>query len=40
MRAGLSSYMGGKVTEYIKSEQAARELNQKLKATRFDPGIA
>ena len=35
MKAGLSSYMGGKLTEYIESEHAARELNQKVKATRF-----
>lgn len=35
MRAGLSSYMGAKVTEQIEMERAARELNQKVKATRF-----
>jgi hypothetical protein len=35
MKAGLSSYMGGKLTEYIKNERAARELNQKVKMTRF-----
>jgi hypothetical protein len=35
MKAGLSSYMGGKLTEYIKIEHAAREPNQKIKMTRF-----
>ena len=35
MKAGLSSYMGGKINEYIKNERAAHELNQKIKATRF-----
>jgi hypothetical protein len=35
MKAGLSSYMGAKLTEYIKAEAAARELNQKAKLTRF-----
>jgi hypothetical protein len=35
MKAGLSSYMGGKLTEYIKNDQAAREQNQKIKMTRF-----
>jgi hypothetical protein len=35
MKAGLSSYMGEKIADYIKSEQAARELNQKIKMTRF-----
>ena len=35
MRAGLSSYMGAKITEYIESERAARGLNQKVKITRF-----
>ena len=35
MKAGLSSYMGAKLTEYIKNDQAARELNQKIKMTRF-----
>jgi hypothetical protein len=35
MKAGLSSYMGKKLGEYIKNEQAARELNQKKKMTRF-----
>jgi hypothetical protein len=35
MKAGLSSYMGKKIADYIKSEQAARELNQKIKMTRF-----
>jgi len=35
MKAGLSSYMGVKIIEYIKNERAAHELNQKIKATRF-----
>ena len=35
MRAGLSSYMDAKLTEHIERERAARELNQKVKATRF-----
>ncbi len=35
MKAGLSSYMRAKLTEYIKSERATRELNQKVKMTRF-----
>jgi hypothetical protein len=35
MKAGLSSYMGGKLTDYIHSEQIAREQNQKIKMTRF-----
>ena len=35
MKAGLSSYMGGKIIEYIKNERAARELNQKLQRSRF-----
>jgi hypothetical protein len=35
MRAGFSSYMGGKVTEYIETEKEARKLNQKIKMTRF-----
>jgi hypothetical protein len=35
MKAGLSSYMGGKLTEYIKADYLARELNQKIKMTRF-----
>ena len=35
MRAGLSRYMGKKLAEYIKSEQAARESNQKIKLPRF-----
>ena len=33
MKAGLSSYMGEKVTEHIQSEEVARKLNQK--AARF-----
>ena len=35
MKAGLSSYMGGKITEYIENERKAREQNQILKLTRF-----
>ena len=35
MKAGLSSYMGAKVTEYIENKRVAREQNQKLKLTRF-----
>jgi hypothetical protein len=35
MKAGLSSYMGAKLTDYIKNDRAARELNQKMKMTRF-----
>jgi len=35
MRAGLSSYMGDKLAQYIKEDRAAREQNQKVKMTRF-----
>jgi len=35
MKASLSSYMGGKIIEYIKNERAAHELNQKLQRSRF-----
>jgi hypothetical protein len=35
MRAGLSKYMGAKLAEYIKNEQAAREQNQRIKMTHF-----
>jgi len=35
MRAGLSSYMGEKIAQYIKDERAAREHGQKVKMTRF-----
>jgi len=35
MKAGLSSYMGDKVLEHIRAENAARELNQRMKMTRF-----
>jgi cell division protein FtsX len=35
MKVGLSRYMGINIGEYIKNEQAARELNQKMKMTRF-----
>ena len=35
MRAGLSSYMGEKLAQYIKEDRAAREQNQKVKITRF-----
>ncbi len=36
MKAGLSSCMGGKLTEYIQNDRAAREQNQKkIQMTRF-----
>jgi hypothetical protein len=35
MKAGLSSYMGQKLTDYIHNEQLAREQNQKIEMTRF-----
>lgn len=35
MKAGISSYMGEKLAQYIKDERAARELNQRMKMTRF-----
>ena len=35
MKAGLSSYMGAKLTKYIEDESVAREQNQKIKLTRF-----
>ena len=35
MKAGLSSYMGAKITKHIEDKRAARELNQKVKLTRF-----
>jgi hypothetical protein len=35
MRAGLSSYMGAKVTEYIQAERAARERNERVQRNRF-----
>ena len=35
MKAGLSSYMGGKISKYIHDEKIAREQNQKVKMTRF-----
>jgi hypothetical protein len=35
MKSGLSKYMGAKLSEYIKNERAARELNQKVKMTPF-----
>jgi hypothetical protein len=35
MKTGLSSYMGDKVTEQIKLDNAARERNEKAKRTRF-----
>ena len=35
MKAGLSSYMGGKITEFIKSEKIARQQNQNVRMTRF-----
>jgi hypothetical protein len=35
MLAGLSSYMGLKITEYIQAERAARDRNKKIIRTRF-----
>ena len=35
MKAGLSSYMGEKLTQYIESERAAREFHQKMQYNRF-----
>ena len=35
MKAGLSSYMGAKISKYIHDEKIAREQNQKVKMTRF-----
>ena len=35
VKAGLSSYMGKKLSDYIAGEKIARELNQKVKMTRF-----
>ena len=35
LTAGLEKYMGAKVAEHIEDERAARELNQKVKMTRF-----
>jgi hypothetical protein len=35
MRAGLRSYMGGKIKEHIENEHKARELGQKAVVTRF-----
>ncbi len=35
MKAGISSYMGRKITEYIQNQHAARELNQNVKIPRF-----
>jgi hypothetical protein len=35
IKAGISSYMGEKLTKYIEDEHAARELDQKVKMTRF-----
>jgi hypothetical protein len=35
MRTGLSRYMGNNIGEYIKNEQKARALGQKVKMTRF-----
>jgi hypothetical protein len=35
MKVGLSIYMGDKVTEFIISERAAREQNQKVNIPRF-----
>ena len=35
MKAGLSSWMGGKVKEYIEADRIAREKDEKMKRTRF-----
>ena len=35
MKAGLSSYMGGKITEYLEDERAAREYHQRMRYNRF-----
>jgi len=35
MKAGLSSYMGGKITDFIHDEEIARKINQKMQQTRF-----
>ena len=35
MKAGLSSYMGSKISKYIHDEKIAREHNQKVRMTRF-----
>ena len=35
MKAGLSSYMAGKLAEHRENERKAREQNQKVKLTRF-----
>ena len=35
VKAGLSSYMGKKLSDYIASEKIAREHNQKVRMTRF-----
>jgi len=35
MKAGVSSYLGDKLAQYIKDERAAREHGQKVKMTRF-----
>jgi hypothetical protein len=35
IKAGISSYMGEKITQYIKDERAARELDQKVKIPRL-----
>jgi len=34
-KAGFSKYMDKKVREFIKSERAAREMNQKFQRSRF-----
>lgn len=35
MKAGISSYIGDKLAQYIKGERAARELDQKVKIPRL-----
>jgi hypothetical protein len=35
MKAGISSYMGDKLSEYIHREHIAKEQNKKAKMTRF-----
>jgi hypothetical protein len=35
MKAGLSSYMGSMISKQIEIDRIARELNQKIKMTRF-----
>jgi hypothetical protein len=35
MKAGLSSYTGAKLTEYLKDERAAQEFHQRMRYNRF-----